>query len=100
MSTRQYRCQTYTQIGNCCACPNKNFMSFAISVEKLITRVKVALERKHDKPLKELGIEIPCISTVALQFAPPSPNVASAARYTGDIYIIACSCYRCCVDML
>jgi hypothetical protein len=58
-------------------------MPFALFVEKLIAKVEKSLLVKHGRNLEEQGIAIPSISTVALQFAPPSPNVAVAARYTG-----------------
>ena len=58
-------------------------MPFALSVEKLIAKVKKSLQVKYGNNLEDQEIAIPSVSTVALQFAPPSPNVASAARYTG-----------------
>lgn len=58
-------------------------MPFALSVEKLIAKVKKSLQVKHGNNLEEQEIAIPSVSTVVLQFAPPSPNVAAAARYTG-----------------
>jgi len=64
-------------------CSDRSFLPFAVSIRSMVDKVVKALEAKHAPILlQSLGIKIPSLGYVGMQFAPKNKCTTKALAYT------------------